>query len=713
MSDQNEQETSTDIKNPDCNESENSKARANNELCSDTADNLQASMESCRMQDKYEAKIRHLNREIARYQKDLDFYSLHYPAAIGGRDEYQQLYTLISNSYYWKMTKPLRLLGTGIKKIMRSVPGLRALFKVFSRIRYTGVSATSSQIKAYLGGGTETNNSRASAVAMISEQALESQRQQLFDRDIRISVLVPLYNTPRVLLEEMIRSVTEQTYACWELCLADGSDEQHEYVGVMCQALAQKDSRIKYKKLESNEGISENTNRCIDLSTGSYLALLDHDDLLHPAALYEVMLAITEKNADFIFSDEAVFTAQPADAHLYHFKPDYSPDTLRSYNYICHFSTFSRALMEKVGTFNSNFDGSQDYDITLRLTEQAQSIVHIPKILYFWRAHAGSVASEISAKPYAIDAAKGALAAHLDRLGLKGHIDDSVIPSIYKISYEINDDPLVSIIIPNIDQVLTLEACIDSILNTSTYSNFEIIIIENNSQKQETFDYYTIIEENPKIRVVYWEDEFNYSAINNFGAKYAKGDYLLLLNNDITVITPDWIQEMLMYAQRPDVGAVGAKLYYPDDTIQHAGTILGLGGFAGHSHVGFPRNHSGDMGRLILAQNLTAVTAACLMLRKDVFDEIGGFDTLFKVALNDVDLCMRIRDRGYLIVFTPFAELYHYESKSRGYEDTPEKIKRFNSEVSRFKSRWHDELQNGDPYYNPNLTLERADFSIK
>lgn len=534
-----------------------------------------------------------------------------------------------------------------------------------------------------------------------------------FSKKIKFSVLVPLYNTPEKYLIDMIESVQDQTYANWELCLADGSDDDHSYVMKACLNLAKKDKRIKYKRLEENKGISENTNECIKMASGDYIALFDHDDILHPSALFECMKAICEKNADFVYTDEITFLEDDmSNMIVFNYKPDFSIDTLRSYNYICHLSVFDSKLLETTGYFNHEYDGSQDYDMILRLTEAAKNIVHIKKALYFWRAHKNSVASDISAKPYTIDAAVRAINAHLKRVGIKGTAVASTPPSTYKINYEIEGAPLISIIIPNKDNIDVLDVCIKSILSKSTYSNYEIIIIENNSTEESTFAYYKSLENNSKIKIVTWKGEFNYSAINNFGAKHASGEYYLLLNNDIEVITENWLEEMLMYAQRSDVGAVGSILYYPDDTIQHAGVILGIGGVAGHSHKGYNRGDYGYMSRASITQNLSAVTFACVMMKASVFNQVEGLDEGFKVAFNDVDMCMRIRKAGYSIVFTPHAELYHHESKSRGQEDTPEKVKRFQSEIERFYSKWDDELKAGDPYYNPNLTLTSEDFKL-
>ena len=550
---------------------------------------------------------------------------------------------------------------------------------------------------------------------LFTEAELEAQRKERFSRDIKFSIVVPLFNTPEKFLHEMIQSVIDQTYQNWELCMADGSDADHADVGKICRQYVKKHSRIKYRKLEKNLGISGNTNACLKMATGEYIGLFDHDDLLHPAALHEVMHAICKQNADFIYTDENTFHEKPKDAFCPHFKPDYAPDTLRSYNYICHFTVFEKGLLDKIGGgFRSEFDGSQDYDMVLRLTEQAKKIVHIPEILYYWRAHSNSVSENISAKPYTLTTARRALAEHLERVGLKGEVLDATIPSTYRIKYEIDGEPLVSIIIPNKDQKETLETCITSILEKTTYQNYEIVIVENNSTEEETFAYYEELAKNPAIHLTVWEGPFNYSAINNYGIQQkAKGNYYLLLNNDVEILTPDWIQEMLMFAQRNDVGAVGAMLYYPDDTIQHAGVIIGIGGVGGHAHKYFPRNSYGYMSRAVIAQNYSAVTAACVMIPKRVWDQVHGLDESFEVAFNDVDLCMRIRKAGYLIVWTPYAELYHYESKSRGLEDTPEKRKRFEGEVRRFQERWKKELAAGDPYYNPNLTLDREDFSIR
>ena len=539
----------------------------------------------------------------------------------------------------------------------------------------------------------------------------------VFTRRPLISILVPLYNTDETMLREMIGSVIWQTYSNWELCLADGSDDAHAYVKTVVESY--NDKRIKYKKLESNEGISGNTNKCLELATGEYIGLFDHDDILHPSALFEYVKVICDKDADYIYCDETTFKSGNIDHMLtMHFKPDFAIDNLRANNYICHFSVFKASLLEGEELFRSKFDGSQDHDMILRLTDKATNIVHVPRLLYYWRCHAGSVASNIGAKEYAIAAAKGAVA---DSLRTHGFTDFKItstraFETIFKIRYKINGTPLISIVIPNKDHVDDLRRCVTSILERTTYTNFEIIIVENNSTENATKNCYADLKKlSPKISVVEYAEKFNYSKVCNFGVSFAKGEYILLLNNDTEVLTLNWLEEMLMYAQREDVGAVGAKLYYGDRTIQHAGVVIGLGAHrtAGHTHYKQPKENLGYMGRLCYAQDVSAVTGACLMVKKSLWDRMNGLDARFEISLNDVDFCLRLRKAGYLNVFTPFAELYHYESVSRGLDDSGEKAERYNKESALFREVWKDELEAGDPYYNPNFSLDRSDFSLK
>ena len=679
-------------------------------------------------EEQHQTQLETSRRQIVQLEKDkramqeeLAHYKTHYHAAIVQREELkrklsdsERAYSEISNAFFWKITWIFRVIVDMVKRPFIKTRYGRLFGKGMRSLKKNGLRNTWRKVQDWR--KHRQNFVGLAKKPLFTKEELEAQRHVQFARDVKFSIVVPLYNTPARFLHEMIRSVLDQTYGNWELCMADGSDAQHENVGQICKQYVRKDSRIHYVKLEKNLGISGNTNACLEMSTGDYIGLFDHDDLLHPAALFEVMRAICEQDADFIYTDENTFHDKPEDAFCPHFKPDFAPDTLRANNYICHFTVFKRQLMDQAGRFNSKYDGSQDFDMVLRLTEKAEKIFHIPEILYFWRAHKDSVAQGIEAKPYVIEAAKGAITEHLSRVGLEGFVEDTVVPSMYRIKYTIKAIPKISIIIANCDHADDLRKCITSIQKLTTYKNWEIIIVENNSIEIATRDYYQELQQLENIKIVTWEaknGEFNYSAINNYGAKFATGEYILLLNNDTEVISADWIQEMLMFAQRTDVGAVGAKLYYFDDTIQHAGIGIGILTLAGHYHRGFDRCDFGYMGRLIYAHNVSAVTAACMMIRRNVWKEVGGLDETFQVAFNDVDLCMRIRQAGYLIVWTPYAELYHYESKSRGYDDTPEKQQRFEGEVRRFQTRWAKELAAGDPYYNPNLTLDREDFSLR
>jgi GT2 family glycosyltransferase len=613
-----------------------------------------------------------------------------------------------------KRTQIIKIIWGFIKKILKFNKYTHLFCKVLKCLKNNGFKFTLQKIKQKLKNTSVYGD-------YIKQNFLKQEERKIqintdFSKKVTFSIVVPIYNTPKEYLCEMIDSSINQTYGNWELCLADGSDKEHSYVGQIIKNYMEKDNRIKYKVLDKNGGISENTNECIKMASGDYIALFDHDDLLHPAALFEYMKVICDNDADFIYCDEAVFEKNLSNIKEIHFKPNFAIDNLRVYNYICHFTVFKKDLLKQVGIFRKEFDGSQDHDMVLRLTEQAKTIVHIPKVLYYWRSHPESVSADINSKPYAIENGKKAVREHLKRCRIKGKVESSEeFPTIYRLTYDIEDEPLISILIPNKDNIKILSTCINSILEKSTYKNIEIIVIENNSTEKEIFEYYKSLDKYKNVKVVKYEanGEFNYSSINNFGAKYAKGEHLLFLNNDIEVISKNWLQEMLMYSQRKDIGAVGAKLYYANDTIQHAGVILGIGGFAGHSHRHIDRKSGGYFSRCKIQQNLSAVTAACLMMKKSVFNEINGFDETFKVALNDVDLCMRIRQAGYLIAWTPYTELYHYESISRGYEDTPEKQKRFQGEVKKFQDRWKKELEHGDPYYNPNLTLCAEDFSLK
>ncbi len=625
----------------------------------------------------------------------------------------------IKTNPVWKASKPARKCMHFVIRQSRRIKNCGSIRGVVSKIEYKKHEKLAMQ--------------QFGTKSFPDDERRREEENTKFNNPVKISILVPLYNTPEQFLKEMIDSVLGQTYSNWELCLADGSDDAHDYVKTIVKSYQVKDkknaedkginnARISYKKLEKNEGISGNTNQCLSLATGEYIGLFDHDDILHPSALYEYVKVINEQDADYIYCDETTFKSGDINKMLtMHFKPDYAIDNLRANNYICHFSVFKKSLLEGDELFRTAFDGSQDHDMILRLTDKAQNIVHVPRLLYYWRCHEASVASNIEAKPYAIQAAKEAVADHLRRHGYDHFKITSTraFETIFKIRYEIIGTPKISIIIPNKDHVEDLRRCIGSILEKSTYDNYEIIVVENNSTEEETFAYYRQIGENDKITVVTYKPEegenFNYSKVNNYGVSKSVGEYVLLLNNDTEVITVNWLEELLMYAQRNDVACVGAKLYYPNKTIQHAGVVIGLGAHrtAGHSHYMQHRDNLGYMGRLCYTQDVSAVTGACLLVKRSCYDEVGGLGEDFAISLNDVDFCLKLRDKGYLNVFTPFAELFHYESASRGSDMQGDNAERYNKESEYFRKKWADVLKQGDPYYNPNFSLDRSDFALK
>jgi glycosyltransferase involved in cell wall biosynthesis len=542
---------------------------------------------------------------------------------------------------------------------------------------------------------------------------LKSEKSRLFPYRPKISIITPVYNTDGKWLRLAIESVVSQIYDNWELCIADGGSTK-EHVKAVLYEYAKKDSRIKVKFLDRNKGIAGNSNEALSLATGDFIAFLDHDDVLAPFALFEVVRAINEnQDVDFIYSDEDKISNNSKKRFGPHFKPDWAPDTFRSHNYICHFTVIRKRIIDEIEGFREGFDGSQDYDLFLRAVEKTQKIVHIPKVLYHWRSHELSVASDPKAKMYAYDSAKRALTEHLQRIGCDGDVEDGFFLGTYRIRYRIENLPFVTIIIPTRDKVDVLRKCIESIIDKSTYSNYKILIVDNQSIEEETFNYYERLKDNPKIEMVKYDNVFNYSAINNYAVSYASSEYLIFLNNDTEVITPDWIECMLEFAQRKDMGVVGCLLFFPDDAVQHAGVIVGLGGVAGHPFHRFSKDSLGYMGRIRIIQNLSAVTAACLMTKKSIFEEVGGLDENYSHAFNDIDLCLKIRERGYFITYTPYAELYHHESLSRGYEDNIRKYMRFAREIKYFEKKWKGFLEKGDPYYNPNLTLNKGDFSVK
>lgn len=551
----------------------------------------------------------------------------------------------------------------------------------------------------------------------VTSDELDRQRKVKLEYEPLISVIVPVYNPPVVFVKELVESMLSQSYPNWELCLADGGGDLEDGGSALAELLtdyAKRDSRIKYNKLPVNMGISGNTNAAYEMATGEYIGLLDHDDMLSADCLYEIVAALNKNRYDIIYTDEDKITNDSAVHSDPQFKPDFSIDFLRTHNYITHFFVVSRDICEKIPSplFRSAYDGAQDYDFILRCVEQTESIYHIPKILYHWRVSDVSTAGDPYTKSYADEAGLKALEAHIKRCGLKAKVEHTDMNNIYKVCYDVTGNPLVSIIIANKDHIEDLDRCIKSIFEKSIYKNYEIIIVENNSEDSRTYAYYKSLKDKyENIKVVNWskrsgEKAFNFSAINNYGVSFADGEYLLFLNNDTEIISETAISEMLGSLMRDEIGIVGAKLLFKDKCIQHAGIVLGFGGFAGPVFIGLRDDDLGYMLRPVVNCNYSAVTAACLMIKRSLFDEVGGFDEELAVALNDVDICLKVREKGKLVTYLADCKWYHFESRSRGYEEAPEKQERFEREIAVFKSKWQQTIDAGDPYYNANLSLE-------
>ena len=531
----------------------------------------------------------------------------------------------------------------------------------------------------------------------------------------KIAVLMPVYNPDRACLENAIESVLQQVYDDFELCIADDASTK-SYVREVLEHYQQQDPRVKVIFREKNGHISAASNSALSLVEADYVALMDHDDLLTADALYWVAKTIQQNpDVQLFYSDEDKMDLQGV-RYAPYFKPDWNPELLLSHNFICHLGVYKTAQIKALGGFNSDFDGAQDYDLALRYVAELKSeqIVHIPRILYHWRAVSGSTANGVHEKPYAEPLIAKAVKVALERKQRPAEVlGHGRLPGALRVRYLLPEVlPLVSIVIPTRNGFSLLRRCVESIFAKTHYANYELLIIDNGSDDFVALRYLQSLHKDSRVTVIRDDSPFNYSALNNKAVAQAKGDIIALLNNDLEVINDDWLDEMVSHALHSEVGAVGAKLYYPDETIQHAGVIVGLGGVAGHSHKHFPRDNPGYCGRLLLAQNLSAVTAACLVLRKEVFNAVGGLDEKnLSVAFNDVDFCLRIQEQGFYNVWTPYAELYHYESATRGYEDTPEKQARFSQEVEYMTKRWGNGLL-VDPAYSPNLTLDREDFSF-
>lgn len=520
----------------------------------------------------------------------------------------------------------------------------------------------------------------------------------------KFSVVMPTFNPRPEHLRAAVGSVRAQCYPEWELCIADDGSTDLA-VKYLLEDYAAHDPRIKVKFLGEHCGIVGASNAALGLATGDFVAFLDHDDELAPWALYEVARALNaEPDLDVIYSDEDKLDEQGRRTEPF-FKPEFSPETLLSMNYIGHLLVIRRRLVEAVGGFRAGFDGSQDHDLALRVTERTSRVRRIPKVLYHWRKAEGSAARDPAAKPFAAEAGVRAVEDALRRRGFSGTVEP-VLTGLYRIRRNLRDIPLVSIIVPTRDQADILKRCVGSIFNKSTYWNWELLVIDNQSREPETLEFFAAISRLPNVRILKYNAPFNFAKINNLGAAEARGDVLLFLNNDVEVVTPSWLEELLGFALQPEIGAVGAKLLLPDGRIQHGGVVLGLSGGADHAFYGLPADHPGYFGLAMVARNCSAVTAACLMTRREVFEKVGGFDPVLHVAFNDVDLCLRILAAGYRVVWTPFAVLYHYESTTRRKAHPVENTRYF-------LQKWGDQIRRGDPYYNPNLALDSFDFRIR
>lgn len=548
----------------------------------------------------------------------------------------------------------------------------------------------------------------------LSDGKRELIRQQIagFSHCPLISVVMPVYNSNIKWLTEAIESVRGQLYPYWELCIADDASSDPA-IRQLLDIFSREDARIKVVFRDHNGHISAASNSALQLATGDYVALLDHDDLLAEHALYWVATAIVANPAiRLIYSDEDIVSMSGIRMYPY-FKCDWNPDLFYTHNLICHLGVYYRPLLEEIGGFRTGLEGAQDYDLALRCIERIQpsAILHIPRILYHWREHPESTAGGAYAKPYAMLAGKQAINEHFIRQGVAAVVELNGYG--YRAHYQLPEkQPLVSLVIPTRNGLSLIKKCLTSILAKTTYENFEILIVDNNSDDPEILEYFTSLIDDSRIRVLRDERIFNYSALNNTAALQARGEYIGLLNNDIEVISPQWLDEMMSLAIQPGAGAVGARLWYPNDTLQHGGCITGVGGVAGHAHKHLPKGNSGYYARAQRIQTLSAVTAACMLIKKTIYQEVGGLDEVnLKVAFNDVDFCLRVREAGYRNIWTPYADLYHHESATRGYEDTPEKKIRFGQEVMYMKNKWGKILEN-DPAYSPNLALDREDLTF-
>lgn len=638
----------------------------------------------------YMDTVRYLERDLSKAKQDLSD---------------------IEDAFFWRITGPVRATVEKVRLITENNKSPMTLVeKGIKSVKEYGIPYTARRILTR--GQAIKSYRRWIKTPLFTAEDLEKQRKATFSKSILFSISVPLYNTPEEFLREMIDSVIKQTYACWELCLADGSDADHSYVEAVCKEYAVKDKRVKYRKLNKNLGISENTNACLDMAEGNYIALFDHDDVLHPAALHEMMKAICDKDADYVYTDEAVFESPDLNKIIsIHFKPDFAPDNLRANNYICHFSSFSKELLEKTGGFRQEYDGSQDHDLILRLTSAANKVVHVPEVLYFWRAHPQSVAMGIGAKEYALSAGRRAVESSIRESGLEAKVENSRATSIYRVRYAIEGEPKVSVLVSNYGSGEALKRCLSSMYAETVYDNLEIVVLEDSSMRIEEDLFNSYIVWNGKCIIYRDPDgEKGFSLINKAVESVATGDYIVVLDGNTEILSPGWIEEMLMYAQRRDVGIVGAALFNQNNRVRNAGYVLSDDGAAVTAFSGSVRGERGYMGKLCYAQNVSAVSGDCMMMRRDIWESAGGFDDGYALSYADIDLCMNVRNVGYRIVWTPYAELIYHDKKEN--PKPHHKNKGVNADRNRFYTKWQKELAIGDPYYNPNLISHEANYSL-
>lgn len=668
------------------------------------------------LQEEKDKKIHDLLEQVeqwtTRYQTTVDtqeklitqleHYTTHYHAAVNQREELkaqlaqvQIQYNVISNATCWKMTAPLRWILDRTKQMLKKNRYTYLFCKGLKCLKQNGVVYTWNKVKGWR---KYRLNFQNALQPLYLEADLEAQKHYNFSKNIKFSILVPLYNTPEQFLREMVESVQAQTYGNWELCMADGSDDEHSNIEKICRNYVKKDRRIKYRKLNENRGISNNTNACIEMAIGEYIALLDHDDLLAPNALFENAIAIEETNADVLYSDEDHLTIGGKHVNPF-YKPDWSPDLLYSQMYICHFLVVKKTIFENLGGFRSEYNGSQDYDLVLRLSEQTNRICHIPLILYTWRESENSTANNADAKPYAHIAGKKALEEHLKRkYGSNAYVEDGEYTFTYDAHFLAIEKPLVSIIIPMKDKWELTNNCIHSILEKSNYQNFEIIILNNRSEEMKTIHWLNEVTTfDKRIRVFDADMEFNWSKLNNFGIEKALGEVYIFLNNDTLVISPDWIERLAENALRDDIGVVGAMLLYEDETIQHAGVVVGIGGWADHIFKGMlPIHYGSPFVSPVLSRNVLAVTGACMAISKSTIQKIGGFNESFVICGSDIEMCIRAYDYGLFNRYDANVKLYHLESKSRD-----SYIPKIDFEKS--YECYTPYRENVDPFFNINL----------